>query len=320
MNNQTKMVSNYRYTLGLDLGVSSLGASAIDLSNNKKPVLLHTSAIHFDAGVEGDIESGKDASRAAARREKRQPRRQHWRRAHRLCKLFRTLQEVKLLPDNQDAESQNRHELLVDLDKILISKHLINQNHTVYQLLPFVLRAKALDEKLDLFDFGRAIYHLAQHRGYLSNRKTEKDESTDDLGKVDTGIKTLESEIQNSNSRTLGEYFSKIDPDDTRIRSRWTSRKMHIEEFNAIWQAQSVYYPEILNDEIKKSIFDAIFYQRPLKSQKNLIGKCSLESDQKRCIFALPIAQRFRLLSSVNNLKYYSNYCDPSPLTNDQRN
>lgn len=188
--------------------------------------------------------------------------------------------------------------------------------------LPYLLRARALDEKLEPFELGRAIYHLAQRRGFLSNRKAAKKEE-EELGKVKKGISELSKKIEESSSRTLGEYFSKLDPEEERIRGRWTSREMYMKEFNKIWATQNKYYPEILTDDLKASLFHIIFHQRPLKEQSHLIGKCELENElnglenQRRAPMALLDAQRFRLLQKVNDTRIRTIDTNWTPLRRD---
>jgi len=119
---------------------------------------------------------------------------------------------------------------------------------------------------------------------------------------VKAGIAELWEKMQAAAARTLGEYFSTLDPEQERIRKRWTARKMYLDEFERIWAAQSP-HRSMLTEELKKKIHDAIFHQRPLKSQKGLIGMCELEPDCRRAPRASLEAQRFRYLQKVNDLE-----------------
>ena len=104
-------------------------------------------------------------------------------------------------------------------------------------VLPYLYRKMALDRKLEKHELGRALYHLAQRRGYLSNRKQDlKDQET--TGKVQYGIDELKQAMAKTGARTLGEYFSMINPEEERIRSRYTERSMFQDEFRAICKAQ----------------------------------------------------------------------------------
>lgn len=116
------------------------------------------------------------------------------------------------------------------------------------------------------------------------------------------------------------------------VRKRHTRRDMLEQEFHAIWDAQSQHHP-VLNDELKygkvgrqsypckprsKSnslngvkdvhafgIHGIMFFQRTLKPvPPEIIGTCELEPKQRRSPVASRLAQRFRLLQEVNNLRY----------------
>ena len=115
-------------------------------------------------------------------------------------------------------------------------------------------------------------------------------------------IGELREKIQESGARTLGEYFSGLNPEQQRIRTRYTARPMYLNEFEAIWSAQVPHHAG-LSDEWKKRIWEAIFHQRPLKSQKGLIGMCELEPACRRAPWATMEAQRFRYLQKVNDLE-----------------
>jgi len=290
------------YRLGIDLGSGSIGWAAVTEPEDGPPRVLALGVRHFEAGVLGDIESGKDESRATARRDARGPRRLTWRRQHRLRTVFRALQEIDLLPSSEDDSHDVRHSVLAKLDRELRSQPGLDDGRTAQHLLPYLLRAKALDEKLPRHALGRALYHLAQRRGFLSNLKAAKDD--EEVGKVKEGIGELEQLIEQSGARTLGEYFSTLDPEECRIRGRWTARYMYQEEFREIWAAQAAYHSD-LTDEQGDKLFATIFFQRPLKSQKALIGICDLEPYRRRAPKACLEFQRFRILQKANDLEVY---------------
>jgi CRISPR-associated endonuclease Csn1 len=277
--------------LGIDLGSNSIGWALFNLEGKKPSSFVKTGIRIFEAGLEGLDLDGKGKSRNINRREARLRRRQYERRSRRLENLARLLQRFGLLPDGNLNAPQERHDFFTRLDKTHPSRP-----------SPYQLRADALMRKLDTQELGRSLYHIGQRRGFLSNRKAplKKDE---ERGKVKTGIAGLRKEIEEAGAQTLGEHFSKLDKDGARIRGRYTARKMYEDEFNRIWEAQRQYHPAILTDELKKRVHRAIFYQRPLKSQKELIGECSIEKGCKRAPWALLSTQRFRYLQRVNDLR-----------------
>lgn len=319
------------YVLGLDLGVSSLGWAVIELdAKGKHPKRIRDAGVRiFEAGVEGDVEQGKDSSRATQRREARQPRRQHWRRQFRKQQLFRLLQRHGLLPASESDSPTDRKQALDALDAELMPLHVPADDHLAHQKLPYLLRAKATNGKVEPHELGRALYHLAQRRGYLSNRKGQDDDD-DREGKVASGITEIDEAKGN---KKLGEFFAhdvdvfahrtkngsdERDPKTGRIRRRYTSRQMYLDEFDAIRKQQAAHQPQ-LDDDAWDAIHRAIFFQRPLKSQKHLIGRCSLEPERRRCPEALPIFQEFRILQQVNHLMLGDAAGNERPLTEEER-
>src|SRR5205085_12165383 len=114
---------------------------------------------------------------------------------------------------------------------------------------PYVLRQRALTEKLHPHEIGRLLVHLSQRRGYLSNRKSDrgrKDETKGMLGE----ISQLAADLKDA---TLGEFLAQeqeLHP-QVRLRRRHTRRDMYEKEFDAIWSAQQQHYPELLTEHLK---------------------------------------------------------------------
>ena len=82
------------------------------------------------------------------------------------------------------------------------------------------------------------------------------------------------------NKQTVGQYLYKHICEDCHfsVRNKVFYRQDYLDEFNAIWEAQRRFHPE-LTEELKREIRDVvIFYQRRLKSQKGLISFCEFES------------------------------------------
>lgn len=290
--------------LGLDIGATSVGWALLSDADAGGGRILAAGVRCFEAGVEGDIEKGQDASRAAARRLARLARRQLQRRARRLAKVFRTLQAAGLLPiDPSDINSdpQQRHHILEDLDRSLREQYLAHGTHVEHQLLPYTLRKMAATGPLPPHALGRAFYHLAQRRGFKSNRKSQP-KPDEKPGVVKQGIQETAQLIAKATPPTLGAAMASLDPHHVRIRQRYTERRMYEAEFEAIWNVQAPHHPQTLTPEFKRQLHRAIFYQRKMKSAKHLIGKCSIDGKRRRSPIAIPVAQELRLLQKVNDL------------------
>jgi len=259
------------FTLGLDIGTNSIGWAVIGCVDAQEQVgLIGCGARIFQEAVDVKTKTPKNQARRAARSARRLVSRRKMRRN----KILNILLQNNLLPE--DA---------IEREKLFTGNQLYD---------PYELRRRALDDKLKPYEFGRVLYHLSQRRGFQSNRKAASKED----GDVKKAITSLHQEMIDSKSRTLGEYLAS----QSVKRNRYTDRAMYQEEFEQIWQSQQKHYPDLLNPAFKVAIHNAIFFQRPLKIQKNLVGKCTFEPGRKRASRALLEYQRFRMLQDLNHL------------------
>ena len=68
-----------------------------------------------------------------------------------------------------------------------------------------------------------------------------------------------------------------------------------------------------------RALHRAIFYQRPLKSQKGLVGKCTFERSKSRCPVSHPLFEEFRMRSFINNIRLAApDSAEPRPLTQEE--
>lgn len=315
------MGSKNSYVLGLDLGSASLGWVAVEYADGGPCGLLAAGVRIFDPGVDlNKFERGQEgSSNNSDRRMARLQRRQMRRRAARRRELYDKLASAGLLPkvNEEDGEERRRkrleklsaarqaaitrldHELWLKWRERLLKDRSIPAGEHV---LPYFLRKVALTEKLEPKEFGRALYHLGQRRGFKSNRKSapKKDE---DAGKVKSGIGELTREIEAANAPTLGAYFASLDPNVHKIRRRWTERSMFHAEFEKLWEAQKRWHSELLDGGLKADIHHLLFHQRPLMSTDHLVGFCELEKKERRAPWGTLEAQRFRMLQRVNDME-----------------
>ncbi len=311
--------------LGLDLGVSSLGWALLELDRGtQEPIGVKALGVRiFPAGVEGDVESGREESRGAKRRERRLQRRQLWRRARRDASVFHALQAAGLLPPGDGRDPAARHALLLALDAQIAETLLVFgiAKSDVGERAVYLLRARALDHALPPHHVGRALYHLAQRRGFQSNRIADVsviDAVEADLGKVKGGIFTLEQEILDAQARTLGEFLASRSQDEG-VRRRYTARQMLKDEFAKIWEAQCGHHADLMVDEARERIQRTIFAQRPLKSQRHLVARCELEPRARRAMIADPLFQEYRILQKVSDLRVELDELNTRSLTHGER-
>ena len=286
--------------VGLDLGVASIGWALIE-NNEHEPHLskIIDSGSRIFQGNNKRAEAGSTTSANENRRIKRSARRNRDRTKRRKRKLLHFMRPAGMAPfkDNMDEW---------------------------FSLNPYKLRAKGLDDELTPLEFGRALYHMNQRRGFKSNRKTPADESD---GVVKKEINKLQKDINESNNRTLGEYLYNLSIGNqhsdsskhTKIRDRYTHRDQYKDEFEKLWSKQKQYCPDLCTKKLKNNLYDTIFYQRPISSQAQFIGKCPLETDKKRIARAHRLYQEFRIFKNVNNLTAFDETGEELLISDKQR-
>ncbi len=280
--------------LGLDLGTNSIGWAIRDTSFEGNQI-VDTNVLVFPQGV-GE-EKGMEFSLASERTKHRASRKLYRRRKKRKTDLLKLLIENGFCPLSLDelniwSEYKKGRELKYPIKNYEFSEWL--------KINPYEVRAKATNNPISKQELGRALYHICQRRGFKSGRKDA------DSGKdLEQFLKEKELLEQNG-FKTLGEYYydllkndekvrkTKFNADDQEVNS---SRISYVEEFNFLMKCQNV------NKELANKLFDAIFSQRPLKSQKGTVGKCTLEKTKPRCPVSHPLFEEFRMYQYLNSIK-----------------
>lgn len=286
-------------TLGLDLGTNSLGWAILDDLNGD---ILDKGVVVFPEGI--DAANDTLETPAAIRRAKRMGRRMKFRRKMRKWGLLDLLIKNGMCP----MTAAELRAWKADGKYPVTNEAFVKWLKATDTHNPYCDRAAAASEPVAPLVLGRALYHIAQRRGFKSSRKEEaEEESTNakELGVVKGGIAKLTEEISAAHCRTLGQYFYKLleenknRPAKTRIRTRHTGRVEHyMTEFSVIMETQGI------SGDLRKSFYNAIFLQRPLRSQKQLVGNCPLETKSPRVQIGHPAYEEFRMLSFVNNLRF----------------
>lgn len=275
-----------RLILGLDLGITSIGWAVVnvddyDTKNNKileSGVRIFTLAEHPKDGK----------SLALPRREARSARRTTKRKAQKLRRVKRLLIQNKILSEDE-------------------LKHLFIGNKK--QVDVWQLRREALYRELNNKELSRIMLHLAKHRGYASNRKSE--EVTDSEGKaVLSGITHNSKILEKEKYRTIGEYISskvkKRNGKDSEGKLNYEnsiSRDMLKSEIEIIFSKQKEFGNTFVDDELLQKYKKIAFEQRPLKSVAGMVANCPFEIDEKRASKSSYTFEIFRALQKLKNLR-----------------
>ena len=299
-----RLTSPRPYVLSFDVGTNSIGWACLYLDENGDPCeILRVGSRIFSDGRDADATKSPLAEN---RRLKRQERRQRYRRQTRQQNLINTLVRENLVPADPRCRA------------------LASSN-------PYELRVKGLDAKLSLYDFGRALYHLAKRRGPRSERLQDNEgdvKKKNEKGVIRKRINQLNQDMQDY--RTYGEFLhSRLKGREALIKEKenpslrcrsevkyYHSRGIIEHEFYTLWSRQAAFHPEVLTEEMRDRIHEIIFTQRDLKPVAP--GRCTFNPNEDRLHKALVTSQEVRIWQEVHNLRIYANR-EERTLTQDEK-
>lgn len=295
------MLPKMRYRLALDMGTTSIGWALIRLDAESNPCAI----IRMGVRIFPDGRNPKDGtSLAVTRRQARQMRRRRDRLLKRKQRMLDALVRLGFFPADEATRKA-----LVTLD-------------------PYALRAKGVREQLTGPEFARALFHINQRRGFLSNRKTDKRDN--ESGALKKAISELRVKLATEQCLTLGEWLAKRHATRQSVRARlrgktqkdkaydfYVDRAMVEDEFNILWSAQQRFNPELFSEAARQELLDILLHQRPLKPVKP--GRCTLLPEMERAPLAMSSTQRFRIYQELNNLRILTPQLTEQALTQEQR-
>lgn len=275
-----------KIVLGLDLGITSIGWALVNVNdeNQQKNQIIDSGVRIFTIA-----EHPKDGkSLALPRREARSARRTTTRKAQKLRAIKRLLLKEKILTQNE-------------LDTLFIGN---KGQKDVWDL-----RREALYRELHTNELSRIMIHLAKHRGYFSNRKSES--PSDSEGKaVLSGIGHNKTVLESAKYLTIGEYISTKDKkrngkdgEGKLSYENSVERVMLVQEIELIFSKQKELGNKFVSDELLETYKELAFEQRPLKSVAGMVANCPFEIEEKRASKSSYSFEYFRALQKLKNLR-----------------
>ncbi len=309
-------------TLGIDLGTNSIGWAIRDTTEIDNQI-IKSGVLIFDKGV-GE-EKGIEFPKVKKRTESRGKRRNYQAEKYRKWELLEYLIQHKMCPLSINELNEWRKYSKKDKRQYPQTEEFLNwlrfdfngdgkpdfhllggDKHESY----YLFRAKAvseLEKDKKVFQenpevLGRVFYHLVQRRGFKGRDEEEaktmlqgsKDGTTkgrDEIaGYIDT-YKSLGAALYHYQKEHSKNY------EKVRIRQRYNLRKDYENELKEICKVQE------LSDADYKKLHKAIIWQRPLRTQKGLIGLCTYEKNKRRAPISHPLYEEYRTWIFINNLK-----------------
>jgi len=312
--------------LGIDLGTNSIGWAIRDTSETENQI-IDKGVLTFDKGVAED-KSGEHPM-VQKRTEARGKRRNYQAEKYRKWALLQCLIENKMCPLSMEELNEWRHykkdagrkypqsEKFIqwlrfdfdgdgkpDFERLGYSKH---ESY-------YLFRSLIVNESFkDIFKnepeiIGRVLYQIVQRRGYNDGTDIDENEKNE-LSKTimkgggDAGaIGANEIEPYINKYKTLGAALYEIQKEQkTRIRKRYNLRSRFEAEIKEICRVHKLEF-------LYKQLWTAIIWQRPLRSQKGLVGVCTFENNKRRCPISHPLYEEYRTWIVINNLKIAAIY------------
>lgn len=314
-------------TIAYDLGTNSIGWS-IREDQKEGNQILNAGVITFNKGV-GE-EKNIEYSLAASRTGRRSLRRRYQSHKYKLWSTLEILITNGYCPMTIEQLDQWRKYTKgigrnYPVNAVLFNNWIkldFNNDGKPDYTSPYELRSELINQILDFtleenrHKLGRALYHIAQHRAFKSSKKVQGDDNKEvkneiideeyigaEAPKVAAFTKFILSlgiEIK----ETVGATFYNAEKKGIRIREnlqQYVVRKQLQQEVKSIFDFQDLSFDALFDKEIAKS---SIFWNRPLRSQKGTIGKCTLEPSKYRCPVSHPDFEFFRAWSFLNNIKF----------------
>lgn len=310
-----------RYTLGLDIGIASVGWAVLENNIDGEPIKIERLGVRiFDKAEHPKT----GASLAEPRREARGQRRTIRRKRHRKDRIKQLIQ-------------QNGIMTRVEMSEMF--------EHSQFETSVYELRVQALERALTKQEFVRVLIHLAQRRGYKSNSKSEEAKDKEN-GKVKSAISENKQCMEENGYRTIGEMllhddrFWECNPDGTKIfvphnhlddYRTTVERSMVEDEIRLIFSQQRALGASYVTAEFEEAYLEIWGSQRNFdegpggKSPyggnmiEKMLGHCTFEKDEPRAAKGSYSAEYFRLLQDVNHLRLVKNNGESSALTAEQK-
>ena len=266
--------------LGLDLGISSIGWGMIAIDKDKKTGKILDAGVHIvpiDTRDADEFSKGNSVSASAERTAKRSLRRNNQRFKLRRQQLLAIMEDIGWIQGGFEWQSDD-------------------------PLYIYGLRAKAATSIIGREELARVFLALNGKRGYQSNRKAVNDdeEGTEYLERIRERDRELITR-----DMTIGQKHLELLLVNrwSTLKNRTYSRSSYRAEFDRIWHTQKKAYAE-MDDRLYHQIANrTIFYQRPLKSQKGLISKCTLEPSKRVAPKSSPVFQVFKIWQQLHNIR-----------------
>lgn len=288
--------TNIRYRVGADVGLNSLGFSAIQLDANGNPItLLKTLSYIHDGGVD-PTQNKSGTTRKAMAGIARRTRNMRKRRRHRLNQLDRQL-----------------YQLGYPVDEVPESEHGLYEYWNVRSALAtaYVPDKDKRDRMMVM-----AIRHIARHRGWR-NSYSRVETLFEDVEPSDQ-YKDLKQRVETRLGMKLDEDMTPAqlvaltlsDRDENFMRVRTSTKygegvlPSRLMQSDNARELRRIFTVQQVPEDVWKPILRTVFHcASPKGSAEKHVGTDPLDQTQKRALKASIAFQKYRILNVITNLR-----------------
>ena len=281
-----------RYAIGLDVGITSVGYSVVALDSQDMPFRIEKLGSRIFEIAE---QQKTGASLAAPRREARSMRRTIRRHRFRMERIRGLIVSGGILTKEELGDLYN------------------GKQADIYEL-----RTRALDQAVTSREFAKILIHLAQRRGFRSNRKAVSAGGED--GKLLSAVNENLRLCRERGYRSVGEMMFKDEKFSEYKRNKGdsylntVSRESVEAEAKMIFAAQRGFGALFASEKIEEKYLSILLSQRSFAEGpgsgpysgnqiEKMIGFCTFEEKEYRAAKATYSFQVFSLWQHINHLR-----------------
>lgn len=274
--------------MGLDVGIASIGSAVVE-TNGEAGRILFAGSRCFDAAEESKTREPRNATR----RSKRLLRRVIRRRRRRMAEL---------------RELFVGHGLLEASDPEALHHRSKPKETGVRSPDPWQTRAEGLDRLLQDDELAASLLHIAKHRGFKSNRKSDKGTNApDDSSKMLAAIAV--NEELSARYDTVGQMVYKDQRFAMRKRNTTGDYSHTLSRDDLRYEATRLFADQrrmgniTATPELEEAYLAVAFRQKPVGDSEHMVGMCPFLPEQKRSPRRAPSFERFRYLAKLNTVR-----------------
>lgn len=300
--------------IGIDAGSNSIGWALRDTEAERNQIIDY-GVLTFEKGVAS--EKGNEFPKVQKRTESRGKRRNYQAEKYRKWELLEFLIDNNMCPLSKEELYKWKKYVKGKKREYPQSEDFINwlrfdfngDGKPDFHLLDkdknesyYAFRALVIDENFrDVYQnnphvLGRVFYQLVQRRGFRG--RDEEEAKTMLQGSEKSGTKGRNDIAEYIEKyKTLGSALYHFQKENGgRIRQRYNLRRDYENELKEICRFYGI------SEQNYNELAKAIIWQRPLRTQKGLVGMCIYEKNKKRGQVSHPLYEEYRTWVFINNL------------------